>query len=81
MWVYVSVPAGLDAGPRSRAKSHGNGSALDYKAPPMPQKPIVRRRQKARRSRQLAEWRAKQAEAQAASPSSKSPKPTKPAAK
>lgn len=31
----------------------------------MPQKPIVRRRQKARRSKQLAEWREKQLQAEA----------------
>lgn len=30
----------------------------------MPQKPIVRRRQKARRTKQLAQWREKQAQEQ-----------------
>jgi hypothetical protein len=40
----------------------------------MPQKPIVRRRQKARRTKQLAQWRDKQAqtqEAQAPAPKAK----------
>jgi hypothetical protein len=48
---------------------------------PMPQKPIVRRRKKARRSKQLAEWRKKQSQEQAASPSSKAPKSKAPTSK
>ncbi len=45
----------------------------------MPQKPIVRRRQKARRTKQLAEWRAKQQQQEAQAPASKAPaaKPAK----
>jgi hypothetical protein len=39
----------------------------------MPQKPIVRRRQKARRTKQLAAWRQKQAEQQTPSSGAKAP--------
>lgn len=45
----------------------------------MPQKPIVRRRQKARRSKQLAEWRDKQAQEQAAAPAPRAAKSKAPA--
>ena len=45
-----------------------------YKAPAMPQRPNVRRKQKTRRSRKLAAWREKQEQAQSASKAKSSDK-------
>jgi hypothetical protein len=60
----------IGRGEAYRAAPRDDASILNYIARPMttPQNPGVRRKQKARRTKQLAAWRVKNAETAAAKP-------------